>query len=61
MAHLIPYIQISVLGRPPTEEEKQWLPSFEEKDDNFWADCEEFNYRQGIVKDLELDISELEE
>lgn len=49
--HLPAYLQIAVLGRPPKENELQFLEKFKSLGQDYQKNCEEFNYEQGIVRD----------
>lgn len=49
--HLPAYLQIAVLGRPPKENELQFLEKFKSLGQDYQKICEEFNYEQGIVRD----------
>ena len=49
--HLPAYLQIAVLGRPPKENELEFLKKFEALGPDYKKLCEDFNYEQGIVRD----------
>jgi hypothetical protein len=57
--HLGAYLQIAVLGRTPKPEEEEFVKTFKAKGQEFQTHCENFNHQQGVVRDYDLQISEI--
>ena len=43
------FLQIAVLGRPPKENEHEFLKKYDALGADYKKLCEDFNYEQGIV------------